>query len=248
MCRKLQAFVRMQSRWVTKDRGKGHIVGAGDREIYIEASIAEDLRRSNMRLKSLLQEANHRVVNSLQLVSTLVRTHSSAVADPVARAALKDAQQRIQAIAQVHRLLYDSEGADLVSMKSYLVALVAKLEETWSTPIAPRILSLESDPVSVTAGCALSLGVIINELVSNACKYAYSPTGPGEVRIFLFIEQENHLLLRVEDDGHGLQCYPNYFGAGLGMRMIQALVQSLKATLRYDSTHHGVRAVLSVPL
>ncbi|MET1027410.1 MAG: sensor histidine kinase, partial [Dongiaceae bacterium] len=140
-----------------------------------------------MRLESLLLEASHRTANSLQFISTLVHMHSSAVIDPIARTALLDTLQRIQAVAQLHRILYNGDSVDMVDMRNYLTALVAKLGEIWSTPTASRILTLTSEPIKITSGQALSLGVIANELISNACKYAYSPTGPGEIRISLTV-------------------------------------------------------------
>jgi len=232
------------------DLRKGDVVVGGDRETRVETSIADNLnlQRSNMRLESLLLEANHRVANSLQLVSTLVHMHASAVVDPIARMALQDTQQRIQAIAQLHRILYIGENVDTVAMRNYLAALVAKLREIWSTPTAPRILTLTCEQIKITSGHALSLGVIANELISNACKYAYPPTGAGEIRISLTVGCSDRLALCVEDDGCGLHNYPDFDGTGLGTRMMRRLVQSLKATLFYDPTHHGVRAILSVPL
>jgi two-component sensor histidine kinase len=217
-------------------------------DILTETSVTETLQRSNVRLESLLHEANHRVANSLQLVSSLVHMHTSTVADPIARMALNDAQQRLQAIAQLHRALYAGDDIDTVAMEDYLAALVAKLGEIWSTPVAPRILNLSCEPIKIRSRQALSLGVIANELVSNACKYAYSPTDPGEIRISLAMEYQDRLLLCVEDDGSGLCDYPSSHGTGLGTRVLRTLVQSLNATLVYDSSHHGVRATLGVPL
>jgi len=201
-----------------------------------------------MRLESLLLEANHRVANSLQLVSTLVHMHTSTVVDPIARMAMQDTQQRIQAIAQLHRILCNGDSVDTVATRDYLTALVAKLREIWSTPIAPRVLTLTCEQIKISSWQALSLGVTANELISNACKYAYPLTGPGEIRISLAVECQAHLVMSVEEHGCGLRNHPRCHGTGLGTQMLRTLVQSLKATLFYDSMHHGVRAVLSEPL
>jgi two-component sensor histidine kinase len=203
-----------------------------------------DLRRSNERLETLLREVNHRVANSLQLVSAFVQMQSSALTDTAAKAALQDTQRRIEAIAQVHRRLYTGDTVDTVAMDDYLASLLAELEEAWSTPTAPRSLRLVSEPIAMTTDRAVSLGVIVNELVSNACKYAYAPGASGEVRVALARDGEGRFRLCVEDDGCGIDPAAPPRGTGLGTRVIGAMAKSLQATLRYDPDHSGVRAVL----
>jgi two-component sensor histidine kinase len=90
----------------------------------------------------------------------------------------------------------------------------------------------------------VSLGVIVNELVSNACKYAYPPTVSGEVRIALTRDGDDRFRLEVEDDGCGIDPGAKPRGTGLGTKVIRAMAQSLQATLSYDPGHTGVRAVL----
>jgi two-component sensor histidine kinase len=210
-----------------------------------KAALDEDLRRSNARLETLLKEVNHRVANSLQLVSAFVHMQSAALSDPVSKAALQDTQRRIQAVAQVHRRLYTGSGVDAVAMDDYLAALVDELQETWSTPAAPRRLTLASEPIQMKTDRAVSLGVIVNELVSNACKYAYPATEGGEVRIALLRDGADRFVLRVEDDGCGIESGAVPKGTGLGTKVIRAMAQSLQAELSYDPAHNGVRAVLS---
>jgi two-component sensor histidine kinase len=208
-------------------------------------AVEEDLRQSNARLETLLKEVNHRVANSLQLVSAFVHMQSAALPDPAAKAALEDTQRRIQAIAQVHRRLYTGDGVDTVAMDDYLAALVAELEATWSTPTAPRRLMLASEPIRMKTDRAVSLGVIVNELVSNACKYAYAPTSAGEVRIVLVRDGEERFVLKVEDDGCGIKTDATPKGTGLGTKVIRAMAKSLQAHLSYDPAHRGVKAILS---
>lgn len=112
-----------------------------------KATAEESLRVSNARLEALLSEVNHRVANSLQIVSAMVRLQASALIDPAARAALEDTQRRISAIAQVHRRLYTGGDVEQVDMREYLSALVDELAETWSTEQQPRALRLVADPI-----------------------------------------------------------------------------------------------------
>ena len=208
-----------------------------------KTSAEEELRASNARLEALLAEVNHRVANSLQIVSAMVRMQASGVADEAARAALEDTQARITAIAQVHRRLYTGSDVESVDMREYLAALIAELSATWSTPASPRELRLAADPLRLPTDRAVSLGVIVTELVSNACKYAY-PDGPGEVRIFLTQEDDQRFRLSVEDDGVGMvDDAPK--GTGVGTRLIRAMAQSLDSIVEYDPAHRGTRAVLA---
>ncbi len=177
----------------------------------------EGLRASNVRLEALLGEVNHRVANSLQLVAAMVRLQASAVEEGAAREALADTQRRIEAIGQVHRRLYTDGDVENVDMSDYLGALVAELGDTWSTEAARRTLRFEADPVRLPTDRAVSLGVIVTELVTNACKYAY-PDGGGEVRVALRHAGDDAFRLSVEDDGCGMSAEPSPRGTGLGTR------------------------------
>jgi two-component sensor histidine kinase len=207
--------------------------------------VEEELRASNARLESLLREVNHRVANSLQLVSAFVHLQTSLLKDAAAQVALRETQQRIQAIAQVHRRLYSSGDVEYVAMDEYLGALVSELEETWSTPQSPRALTLAAEPIRLKTDRAVSLGVIVNELVTNACKYAYPAGTRGEIRISLTTNTRLKFALCVEDDGCGLPRDGSVRGTGLGTKLIRTMASSLDATISYDDLHAGCRATLT---
>lgn len=208
-----------------------------------EKAVAEEaLLAANERLETLLREVNHRVANSLQLVSTFVHMQSRGLENKEAREALADTQRRIDAIAQVHRKLYSSGDVESVDMNEYLAAIVEELQETWSTPAAPRAIKLDAEPLRLHPDKAVSLGVIVNELVSNACKYAYGKDKGGEVRVNLSRPDEKHFSLCVEDDGIGMAEGEKPKGSGLGSRLVLAMAKSLAADFGYENGHTGVRA------
>ena len=208
----------------------------------------EALRESNDRLQLLLREVNHRVANSLQIVSTMVGMQARLLSDRISREALQDTQRRIDAIAQVHRRLYTSEDVQSVAMNEYLAALVAELQETWSTADSPRTIRLTAEPLHLHPDKAVSLGVIVTELVSNACKYAYATGSPGEVRVEFARENDSRFCLTVEDDGRGMTIGAPPRGTGLGSKLIEAMARALSSRVEYDSDHPGVRAVLCAAL
>ena len=212
-----------------------------------KATAEEALRTANERLETLLKEVNHRVANSLQLVSTFVHMQSRALNNEEAREALEDTQRRIDAIAQVHRKLYSSGDVESVEMNEYLAAIVEELEETWSTPVAPRAIKLAAEPLQLHPDKAVSLGIIVTELVSNACKYAYGSDCAGEVRVHLRAE-EKRFELCVEDDGVGMVEGEAPRGSGLGSRLVLAMAKSLAASFDYDPGHRGVRALVSAAI
>ena len=211
------------------------------------AEAEEALRASNQRLEALLREVNHRVANSLQLVSAFVQLQAAALDDEGARTALGDTQRRIEAIGQVHRRLYTSDNVEAVDMAAYLDALVREMQDSWAGAVRAR-LTLNADPISLGADRAVSLGVIVNELITNACKYAYQPGEDGEVRISLRQDGEGALKLVVEDDGGGLEPGSAAQGTGLGARVIRAMAESLGAQITCDPDHRGVRVILTAPL
>lgn len=211
-----------------------------------QAEAEEKLRESNARLEALLREMNHRVANSLQLISAMVSLQASAVRGP-AREALEATQRRIAAVAQVHRRLYSSDDIGTIDMREFLTAMIEELGETWSG--GDRALILAADPISLPTDRAVSLGVIVNELVGNACKYAYPPDGDGgQIRVHLNRDGDDRFVLLVEDDGVGIVEGAAAKGTGLGTRILKAMAQSLQSVIRYEPRPIGVCATLRAAL
>jgi two-component sensor histidine kinase len=217
---------------------------AGVRLRREKAEAEGSLRATNDRLQVMLHEVNHRVANSLQLVSGFVHLQASALTDEAARAALQSTTQRIGAIAQVHRRLYGSGDVQFVDMADYLVALGEDLEQTWSTPASPRRICVLAAPLRLPTDRAVSVGIIVTELVSNACKYAYAEGEAGEVRVRLAREGETRFTLTVADDGPGMDTAEAPKGTGLGGRLIAAMAKSLEGLVDLEAGPHGLTATL----
>ena len=213
-----------------------------------KAEAEEALKASNERLQTLLHEVNHRVANSLQIVSNMVGMQARLVPDGAAREALADTERRVLAIAQVHRRLYASDDVQSVAMDEYLAALVAQLKETWSSEQAPREIRLTAEAVKLHAEKAMSIGVIVSELVSNACKYAYGDEEAGEIRVDFRRAGEEAFRLSVEDDGCGFDQSAEPQGTGLGSRLISAMAKALATKVDYMPAPRGVRATLEAAI
>lgn len=198
-----------------------------------------ELRASNARLEALLKEVNHRVANNLQMVMSFVALQSKTLADPAAREALQKTQQRIATVAQVNRRLYTTDDVEFVAMDDYLGGLADDLSATWSTTGAARRVTAVVEPVRVATDKAVALGMIANEWVSNACKYAYDGAADGDIRISLRREDDRSIILSVTDDGAGMPADGAARGTGLGTRLIEALARTHKAAVTYAPVDAG---------
>lgn len=207
----------------------------------------EQVRLARDRAEAMLHEVNHRVGNSLQLVSSFMSLQLRHMVDEGARAALKEAQARIEAVAHVHRRLYTSGDLSSVAMDEYLEGLIDELSKSLGPDDGSPNLVLDVAPMRVTTDQAVSLGVVVTELVTNAVKYAYGPGQGGEIRIILKPDGEGRALLTVEDDGPGLgDGKPK--GTGLGGKIVSAMASGLRSAIEFDGAHSGVRARLAFDL
>ncbi|RVU17108.1 sensor histidine kinase [Methylobacterium oryzihabitans] len=206
-----------------------------------------EVREARDRAELLLREVNHRVANSLALVAALVRMQGNAVADPAARAALEETQARITAIAGIHRRLYTSDDVRIVAIDAYLASLVEELDAAMNASGRRHHIRLTADAVEVATDKAVSLGVVVTELVTNAYKYAYPDGVTGEIRVAVLREGEA-LRLAVEDDGVGWHGTGTPRGTGLGSRIIRAMASNLRSEVRYLADRKGTAATLLVAL
>ena len=213
-----------------------------------------DLRDSRDRLEKLAeqqsllrQEVNHRVANSLQLIGSLIELQARRVRDPEARGVLRSAVDRVEAVSLVHRRLYTSADVEHVRMDQYLDGLIDELRSAVAAEEAGPVIRLRADPVGINTDRAVSIGLVVNELVTNALKYAYPAGQPGDIRVDFSETEPAGFALVVEDDGIG---YPEGDvapqGSGLGNIIVSAMAKNVSGTLALDRSHKGTRFVLTI--
>ncbi len=198
----------------------------------------DDLRVARDRAETLLSDVNHRVANSLAMVSTLVKLQANSIADNTAKNALEQTQSRIHAVSLVHRNLYTSGDARVVSLDEYLAGIVQHLQTATHDQIRDISLVYDFAPIRLVADKATSLGVILNEWIINAIKYAY-PSGSGVVHIKLLLNKDGLGELTVADEGVGFDPKIRARGTGFGTRIVRAMATSLSGTVEYLATDPG---------
>jgi two-component sensor histidine kinase/ActR/RegA family two-component response regulator len=189
----------------------------------------------------LLREVNHRVGNSLQIIASLLHLQAASSANEDIKAALTNAMGRVAAVAQVHRRLYTSHDVNSVMLNQYLEALLEDLRRSAEGNRMTQ-LTLQSEPVEIDPDRAVAIGIIVNELVMNAVKYAY-PVDAGPIHVELAM-QGGDIELRVSDRGVGIQDKPSPGSTGMGQRIVGAMANKLDAALDSTSSAAGTCVVL----
>jgi two-component sensor histidine kinase len=204
-----------------------------------------DLLRARNRAEVLLAEVNHRVANSLALVSSMVSLQARTVDSQAAKNALDETQARIYAISMVHKRLYTSGDVRFVPLDEYLSGLLDHLNDSMREDGNQALLKHRLEPLKLPTDKSIALGVVATEWVTNAFKYAY-PDRLGEIRVTLGRVNEA-IELSVEDDGVGRQGKREPQGTGLGSKLVSAMASSLGARLEYLDNNPGMVARLLLP-
>jgi two-component system, sensor histidine kinase PdtaS len=208
----------------------------------------KEINEQNERLKRvlddkewLLKEIHHRVKNNLQIVISLLNTQSRFLDNEDAIAAIKNSQHRMYAMSIIHQRLYQTENLGTIDIKWYLQELISYMKESFTT--GKRInICIDAQPLELDVVQAVPLGLIVNEAVSNAIKYAFPGGRNGTVKIALSPAANNRYMLLIEDDGTGIDNIENVLQkATLGLSLIEGLAGQLDGELNMENTGNGFR-------
>jgi two-component sensor histidine kinase len=227
--------------------------GALERGRILKAQIEaqEEIRQARDRYAALaaerevlLREVNHRVGNSLQIIASLLHLQAASSSQDDVKAALTNAMGRVAAVAQVHRRLYTSHDLKSVMLNQYLEALLEDLRRSAEGNRMSR-LTLASEVLEIDPDRAVAIGIIVNELVMNAVKYAY-PEAAGPIHVALTLEGGD-VVLAIRDDGVGFQTQRDPRSTGMGQRIVAAMASKLGASVNRDPAHAGTLMVVRFP-
>jgi two-component sensor histidine kinase len=191
----------------------------------------------------LVKEINHRVKNSLQLVTSMLSLQAGAHPDVAER--LKEASNRIAAIARAHDRLYRSTQVQQINVCEYLADICKDLGE--AIPHC-EVVCDSTEPIFLSTDRAIPIALLVTELVTNAAKHAYKDDEPGEIKVSL-TRNAGTVRITVRDKGIGLP--PDFRlgrGGGLGTRLLMALAQQTDAEVRANRLSTGAEFVIELPL
>ncbi|MFJ7797164.1 sensor histidine kinase [Pseudomonas sp. NPDC096950] len=217
------------------------------RQVMAQLELRRSLKQKNLLLEQkdmLLKEINHRTKNHLQLIIGLIQLQVRQLTDPQARAALVDTIRRIASIAVIHEKLYQADQVETVNAGLYLAELIDGLRGS-----APLQTSFVVDMVEIILPLdkAIPLALVLNELVTNALKYAYPHGAPGEVLVELKASGDN-VLLTVADRGVGLiDGFDLQKHSSVGMKIIKSLTRQLRGEISILNMHPGLQCTLKFP-
>ncbi|HOW43406.1 MAG TPA: PAS domain-containing protein [Candidatus Omnitrophota bacterium] len=191
---------------------------------------AEDALKASLKEKEiLLREINHRVKNNLQIINSLFNLQASRVSDRRLKSVLMENFARVRSIALVHEKLYQAANLERIVMRGYFIDLVATISGSFG--IDPRVIAIAvdvDDTIEFGIDKAINCGLIVNELVTNAIKYAFPDQRKGSITITLYKDSREHYVLSVSDNGVGLPAdFKLEQAKTLGLELVATLATNL---------------------
>jgi two-component sensor histidine kinase len=195
----------------------------------------DQIKEKEKEKSLLLKEIHHRVKNNFQIVSSLLELQTKNIEDEKALELANDGKNRVKSMALIHQKLYQNEDS-LINFDEYIRQLVKELTSLYATNLDIKT-NINTEDISFDVDTAIPLGLIINELITNAYKYAFSNEHENVLTISINKENDNFYKLVVSDNGPGLKNDFNYKKAkSLGLRLVNRLVRQLQGTLNLNNT------------
>ncbi len=217
-------LLRQQSK--SKQKLKNLLVAHEQKTIEVEKSLHEK--------EYLLKEIHHRVKNNLQIVSGILQLQAVHTKDRKIKYIMNESQNRIKSMALIHQMLYQNEDIRYIPFKQYLQKLSLQIMSALMVDSKKIKVNLIVEEIYFDVETAIPLGLIVNELISNAIKYAYPEDATGQIDIWLKNESDKNYSLIISDDGVGL---PEDFNITttktLGLQLVNMLCKQLKSELSY---------------
>ncbi|MFK7771236.1 MAG: tetratricopeptide repeat protein [Saprospiraceae bacterium] len=207
-------------------------------QIFRQKNKIEDqnqvIQKSLKEKDTLLREIHHRVKNNLQVISSLLSIQSRNLTDQAAVDALNEGRSRVQTMSLIHQDLYQQDQLTGINFQKYFKQLIQNLFSTYNISEENIEIVAEIDDLNLDVDTVIPIGLILNELITNALKYAFNG-GEGKIHVILK-EEKNTLLLEVKDNGIGIQKMENISeNNSYGFELIHALVDKLDGELNISN-------------
>ena len=184
----------------------------------------------------LLKELNHRVKNNLQMVASLLNLQENELTGHPAAEAINSGKLRVEALSMIHQKLYQDDVHTSIAIKEYLEQLISKLLYSYGDPLKPEII-IQPEDMEMDIDTAIPVSLIVNELVTNALKYAYEGIEHPEMTISL-VRPNGHYTLEVSDNGVGMD-HGKDNGNSFGLKLVKSLVDQMGGTLEIRNVPSG---------
>jgi two-component sensor histidine kinase len=241
----LEVDSRSEDEFVEEDlaflQGAASLLGMAIERDRHERSLKAALERHQF----LLREMSHRVKNSLAIVASMIRLQASEVGDATLTQYLNEASHRITAVAKAHDRLYQCADIERLDVGKYIEGVCDDLNEC----VSQCHIGTQAQPgIEIATDRAISTALVVNELITNAAKYAYQGKSGGKIRVTVADAGADHFSISVRDEGIGLP--PGFSmrsAKGLGMRIIDAFSKQLNGTVAIRAHEPGTEFVLTIP-
>lgn len=191
------------------------------------------LTKKNAENELLLKEVHHRVKNNLEVVSSLLELQSEKTKDPEIQNAMRASQNRVLSMGILHQKLYQSEHLAFIEMKNYFIHLTENILDSYSAVDRVEV-EFDMKNIELDIDTAVPIGLIVNELITNALKYAFPGGQMGKIRLSLKDLGEKMLQLTIADNGIGKSSASNSMGTGFGTQLVHLLTKQLEGTLTQE--------------
>ena len=202
-----------------------------------EKKLANEKIRSSLKEKEvLLKEVHHRVKNNLQVISSILNLQSSYVKDQATLTILKESQDRIKSMAFIHESLYQTKDFTSINFSEYIVNLSRNLIHSYSRLDYEIKLNLEIQNVFLNLDLAIPCGLIINEIITNALKYAFVDIQTDAAINVKMDLKDEFVYLQIKDNGRGIPEHISYRNTeSLGLQLVVTLVDQLNGTITLNN-------------
>mgnify|MGYP003624624807 FL=1 len=197
-------------------------------------NVNQELNTKNQQNELLLKEIHHRVKNNLELVKSLIALQSAQLEDSDTKDAMIASQNRVQSMGIIHQKLYQGDNLGSIEMKDYFLNLGEGILDTFNADEKVKI-EYAMDNLELDVDTAVPIGLIVNELLTNALKYAFPENLKGNISISLSKSNPETLTLKVVDNGIGKITGLSPKGTGFGSQLIKLLTQQLNGEMTEDS-------------
>ncbi len=199
----------------------------------------ERVQQSLKEKEVLLKEVHHRVKNNMQVISSILNLQSSYVTDQYALNLLKESQNRIKTMAYIHESLYQNKTFTSINFSEYISTLSSNILQSYAASSQKVKLELDIQKIILNLDTSIPAGLIINELVTNSIKHAFTESNEGIILINLHTK-DNVLFLEVSDNGKGFPKEVDFKNTNsLGLQLVNTLVEQLNGKLELSVNKNG---------